>query len=240
MYDLEHLSLRQMTTCGSVLRTLHRDASSLTDACDRMVRHLYDELRTDDARACALVRAYLTQPFGRLDSEQQQFAQSASTAPLRPDTKCLTLVASAGVEPAWNDVRQSAGHRTIPLTSADAVERLPMVAQLVRQLGLDVNQLLAPDPAVIMDLQQRTFNVFHVPQAADSPYIPAQRGFVDQYGIRSVLGFGSLLPTGELFAIILFSHVPIPRQTAELFRPLALAAKLSIIPFAVGPQGIHV
>lgn len=239
MYDLEHLSLAQMTACGSVLRTLHRDAASLTDACERMVRHLYDELRAGDERACALVRAYLTQSFGRLDAEQQQFVRAASAAPVRPDTKCLTLVASAGVEPAWNDVRRSVGHRAIPLTSPDAVERLPMVAQLVRQLGLDVTQLLAPDPAVIMDLQQRTFNVFHVPQAEGSPHIPAQRGFVDEYRIRSVLGFGSLLPIGELFAIILFAHVPIPRQTAELFRPLALAAKLSIIPFATGPVGIH-
>jgi hypothetical protein len=236
VYELENLSLRQMTTCGTALRTLHQEATSLPDVCERMVRHLYENLRAGDERACVMVRAYRTVNAASLDREQLDFARAAGGASMAPDTKCLTLMASAGDEPAWNDVRQSAGHRAIPLLSPEAVDRLPMVAQLVRQLGLEVDQLLESDPAVIMDMQQQTFNVFHVQDAAGSPFIPAQAGFVDRYGIRSVLGFGSLLPTGDLFAIILFSRAPITRETAQLFRPLALAAKLSILPFESGPQ----
>jgi hypothetical protein len=110
-----------------------------------------------------------------------------------------------------------------------------MIAQLIRQLGLEVGSVLQPDPAVVADLQQRTFNVFHVPDATGSPYVPAQDDFVIRFGVRSVLGFGGVLPRGDLFAVILFARVPLPRETAELFKPLALSAKLAILPFANGP-----
>lgn len=65
--------------------------------------------------------------------------------------------------------------------------------------------------------------------------MPAQEGFVLPYGVRSVLGFGGLLPGGDLFVVILFSRVPISREVADLFRPLALSAKLAVLPFTAGP-----
>ena len=95
--------------------------------------------------------------------------------------------------------------------------------------------VLRPEPDLLVDLEQTTFNVFHVANAVGSPYVPAQDQFVLPYHIKSVLGFGGLLPSGELFAVILFSKVEIPRQTAEMFRTLALSIKVAILPFSGGP-----
>jgi hypothetical protein len=39
------------------------------------------------------------------------------------------------------------------------------------------------------------------------------------------------LPSGEMFALILFSRVSIPTSTANMFRPLAVSAKLAVMPF---------
>jgi hypothetical protein len=64
-----------------------------------------------------------------------------------------------------------------------------------------------------------------VEHALDSPYIPEQQEFVVRHGIQSVLGIGGLLPTGELFAVILFATVPVPASTAERFKALALDVK---------------
>jgi hypothetical protein len=90
-----------------------------------------------------------------------------------------------------------------------------------------------------MQLEQKNYNVFYVGEAVGSPYIPAQRDFVIPFGIKSVLGFGGLLPSScDLFAIILFSKHHIPRETANLFKPLALSAKLSLLPF-VGETIFH-
>ncbi|MFM8550852.1 MAG: ATP-binding protein, partial [Nitrospiraceae bacterium] len=69
------------------------------------------------------------------------------------------------------------------------------------------------------------------PEAVGSPYLPGQGQIVVPYGVCSVLGFGGLLPTGSLFTVILFSKVPIPRETAELFKTLALSVKIALLPF---------
>ena len=53
-------------------------------------------------------------------------------------------------------------------------------------------------------MEPKTYNVFHVPEAFDNPLIPAQEDFVLPYRIKSVLGFGGLLPSGDIFAVILF------------------------------------
>jgi signal transduction histidine kinase len=105
-----------------------------------------------------------------------------------------------------------------------------MVAQLIRQFGLETAAVLAPDPAIMLDLEQRTYNAFHVLRARGSPYIPAQDGFVIPFDIESVLGFGGVLPSGDLFAVILFSKVPLPAGTAEFFKTIALNIKVELLP----------
>jgi hypothetical protein len=41
-----------------------------------------------------------------------------------------------------------------------------------------------------------------------------------------------MLSEGDLFAVILFSRVGVPATTADLFKSLALSAKLALLPFA--------
>jgi hypothetical protein len=143
-------------------------------------------------------------------------------------------MATAGIESEWNSRHKSSGHIALPLPSADSVARSPMIAQLMKQLGVELGTLLASHGSVVVDSEQHSFNVFHVEQAKGSPHIPAQAEFVEPYGVRSVLGFGGLLPTGELYATILFSQTEIPREVASLFKTLALNVKVSLLPYARG------
>jgi hypothetical protein len=108
-----------------------------------------------------------------------------------------------------------------------------MISQLIRQFGLEVQAVLSPVSSVLLDAEERTFNVFHVPDAVGSPYIPVQQEFVVPFGIRSAVGFGGILPSANLFATILFSKLAITRETASLFRPLALSIKVALLPFAM-------
>jgi hypothetical protein len=238
MFDFAHFALSDMTRCGIELRKLGAEASSMEEVATRVVRLLYERLGTSPEggeRACALVRLFVTLPYETLDDGQRRFARSVlGGEPPAATMKCLTLLATAGDEESWNDRQRSAGHKALPLPSVESVARSPMIAQLVRQLGVEIGDLLAPDPSFVVDREQHSFNVFHVPEAEGSPFIPAQREFVVPYGVRSVLGFGGLLPPGELFATILFSKTPIARETAELFRTLALNVKVALLPFAGG------
>jgi len=77
-------------------------------------------------------------------------------------------------------------------------------------------------------MQQKPYNVFHVADAKGSPYIPAQEDFVVPYGIKSVVGFGGVLASGNLFAVIMFCKVSVPRAAADSFKALALDVKTAV------------
>ncbi len=233
MYDLTRFRLEDMVQCGSALRTLGVGASHMQPVAEAVVRTLYDDLRDgrDGTRACAMVRLYKTHTFADLEPDLRRIARAGmGDRPPSQAMKCLTLLATAGDEEGWNSRSSSVGHQAIPLYSREQVDGIPMVAQLIRQFGLAIASVLAPDPAIMLDLEQRTFNVFHVIEARGSPYIPAQDEFVIPFGIDSVLGFGGILPSGDLFAVILFSRVPIPEGTAEFFKTVALNVKVALLP----------
>ncbi len=204
----------------------------MEDAAQKATKCFYEYYRDkiSNERSCVLVRFFRTHPYGGVRKELRAFADSkAGGAALSADTKCLTLLGTTGDDPKWNSRRTSEGHQCIPLLSAAMVEQFPMIAQLIRQLGLTTTELLRPTAEIIKDLGQKQFGVFHIPVAANSPFIPAQKEFVAPYGVASVLGFGGMLPDGDLFVVIIFARVAIPSSTAEMFRTVALNLKLGLL-----------
>ncbi len=63
---------------------------------------------------------------------------------------------------------------------------------------------------LVGDRSGKTYNTFYVPKAVGSPYIPTPDDFVIPNGIKSVLGFGGVLSSGEPFVVIMFSKPSIP------------------------------
>ena len=234
MYNLTDFSLQDMTACSTRLRRLGTGATSMDDVANRLVRYLYDHLIDDKTRkpACALVRLFRTQAYGDLSIDSQVCVQKILKGePASPEMKCLTLAATAGERLEWNQTASSHRYKTIPLVSAEFLTQFPMFSQLFIQLGMNLDTTLQAGSNLLLDADEHTFNVFHVPHALGSPFVPVQQDFVIPFGIRSVLGFGGLLPTGNLFAVILFSKVFLSGQTADLFKTLALSAKLALLPF---------
>ncbi len=237
MHDLQHFSLRDMTDLGAALRSAAQDAGSMEEAAGRIVGHLRTSLvvAPTGSPACVLARLYKTHLYRDLDPELQAFARRAAAGALLPENlRCLTLLATAGDRPEWCSRAASKGHRAIPLLSEAMVRAVPMVSRLLHQFGLEVREMLAPDPAFLRQKGQATCNVFYVPEARGSEYIPAQEDFVVPAGVRSVLGFGGILPSGSLFAVILFCRVPVPEATADQFKTLALNVKLALLPHDAG------
>ena len=234
MYHFRSFHLRDMTACGAALRRLGADAKHLEEVADRLVRYFYTSFTTPRTGepACVLVRLFKTHSYGRLAPDLQMLADKRlGTTPANPFLPCLTLLASAGTVPGWNDPALSSRYRVTPLGSPDDLEQLPMFSLLIRQLGVSLPNLGEPALNLLLESQEHTFNVFHILHAEGSPYVPAQEEFVRKYGIRSVLGFGAPLPDGELFSVILFSKDVISVSTAQLFKPLALCAKIALAPY---------
>lgn len=232
MFDLVNFTLHDMSRLGRSLREQGLGARSMEEVADRVVRYLYENL--GDAagrRCCALVRFFKTHSYLALPSELRAFADGLLRDAPKPDLKCLTLLATAGDAPAWNSPEASVAHRAIPLVVPEFVNKAPMISSLLQQLGVELELLLCSGSGLFVDEEQTAFNVFYVPDARGSPHIPAQEDFVRPAGVQSVLGCGGTLPRGDIFAAILFSKAPIPRETAEMFRTLALNIKLSVLPF---------
>ena len=229
MRGIETFDVEDVRECGDVIRKLGDGVETMEAAAQRVVAYLYDELRDETgARACPLVRLYKTHPFGRLPSDLQAFATGVAREAPPPDVRCLTLLGTAGDVPAWNDRHQSTGHQAIPLPSEQVVEQLPMILQLITQLGLDVTTVVRPDPGDVRELAQKTYEVFHVPDAMSSPYVPA-KDFVEAHAIASALGFGGMLYTGDFYAVVMFARVPISADAAQMLKILALPVRVPLL-----------
>ena len=233
-FDLRTYSFTDMLRASQELRRITRSAASMEEAGQAVVRYLYDRAvdPSTGERQCVLVRCYKTHPLGALEPALREVARGLlGDEPADPALKCLTLLATAGTLPAWNSRHQSRNHRAIPLASAQMVERAPMIAQLIRQFGLEIRDVVRPSPEVVPELEGKTYNVFHVPEALGSPFIPAQTDFVVPHRVRSVLGFGGSLRRGDLYAVVLFATVAIPRTSADRFRNIALDVKAGFFNF---------
>jgi hypothetical protein len=230
MATISTLKVSDLTSVAEEFHRISGRSSTMEECARNLVQFLYQNLLDDAGQsACALVRCFKTHRLADLPFDVRASLPDAKTLPA--DTKCLTLLGTAGDEPAWNSRHQSASHKAIPLPSPKIVARSPMIAQLIVQLGLELSDVINPRPDVILNLHEKAYNVFYVENALGSSHIPAQQQFVVPYGIASVIGFGGILPTGDLFALIMFLKVAVPRETAELFQILAISAKTALIPF---------
>jgi hypothetical protein len=232
---LARFGFSDMMSLRTAMRSAFDGATPQTfeEAATRIVQLFRTELVDEEGNpACALVRVYKTHPFASLPEELKRFALDIDpSAEQVSDLRCLTLMATAGDEPAWNSRLHSRSHKAIPLSSEAAVNEAPMVSQLFQQLGVNIASVLHPDPRLLLDVNDKAQSVFYVRTAIGSPYIPAQEEFVRRYGIQSVIGFGGIIATGDLVAAILFSKVPITPEAADHFKVIGLNFKLAMLPF---------
>jgi hypothetical protein len=57
---------------------------------------------------------------------------------------------------------------------------------------------------------------------------------VQPHGIRTVMGFGGALPSGNLFVIVLFTKTRIEKERAEMLSVLAIGVKGAVLKFDYG------
>ena len=173
MWCLPSFGVDELESCSAALRGLGADAESMEAVAGRVVEVLHDGL-VDEAGepATALVRFYKTHRYGDLPAELRDVAGEVADR----QTPCLTLLGTTGTEAAWRDRRRSANHQAIPLASKEAVARLPMVSRLFADMGVDLAEVAHAVPAEAIRLHHRSYDVFYVPDAVGSPWVPTASG----------------------------------------------------------------
>ncbi|MBF0135221.1 MAG: PAS domain S-box protein [Magnetococcales bacterium] len=234
MHRITHFSSTDMVLLGEKLRCSGQNAGSMEQVARNITRLLYEgvgDMETRE-RSFVLVRLFKTHPLQQLPESLQRIAESTlpgERAIQQP--QCLTLLGTSGDKDAWNHRQDSRNHQAIPLFSEEFTRSLPMVANLLTGLGLEISSVIQPVESVRVTGNDPRFNVFFVEQAAGSPIIPAQDEFVVPCGIQSVIGFGGVLPSNSVFAVIGFSRHPISPATATMFQALARNVKVALLPF---------
>ncbi|GAA2005433.1 ATP-binding SpoIIE family protein phosphatase [Catenulispora subtropica] len=279
-FDLSGFSVTDMVVASGELRAATAGAATMEEGSAAIVDWLRRAF-TDPATgrpAFALARMFHTVTWDRLTPDLHTYIATRDPAAAANDDGLpyLTLLATSGDHPHWSDRRNSRDHQAIPLSASDVVRRAPLaLALLDRLLGLQP----PPDPpgppgprshgspgsngvsgagdqgsGLSARLRDR-FDVFHVPEALGSPYVPTPE-FVRDYQIRSAIALGAVLDSGgpehpdlpgvrntSLYTALLYSRVRIPAETAAHFRTLAAAIRLALTPllgaplFAATPPG---
>jgi two-component system NtrC family sensor kinase len=218
--DYEHLEdlWRRLEPAIVGLPSLEDVARLFTDA-------LYERF----ASSIVLARVFGTVELHQLPAEDRafvdRFAASMEAAGLSDVTPVLSLLASRGVETAWNDRRRSQGHLAIPLVSENFVGRIPMISRLLNEIGFTPSWR-GSDSGFVTKTLANVNGIFYVADARtavddlERPIIPAT-SFVEDYGVRTVFGFGgSYLGRHMFVSAILFCREEISRSQAMRFIPL--------------------
>ena len=231
MYDITLFTPQDMAKCSLVLRHLGRNTASMEASSQNIVNYIYRHFCDSQTgeNTCALVRLFKTHPYGELEDSLQQSARRLmkGNSPAA-DMKCWTLLAAAGTQPQWNSRHTAAENIAIPLVSTKLVAQMPAISEIIRQFGLDIPTFLGIERERFLQLEPAVLNIFHVSEAKGSPFIPEQNSLIIPYQVKSVLGFGGLLPSGSVFAVVMFLKVKIPQSRAEMFKDLALSVKTAL------------
>ena len=240
--DLGRFALGDLSRMASTLRNLGEGTGNLQAFADRVCRYLYDHL-LDEAgqRQTLLVRFYATLAYDELPVTDRDGAGPAPQPQPEPDATCITLLATVGDQPAWNDRLASRGAQTQLLTDAAQIHGLPTLNAIVEQLGIEASALLVRRNRLRNAKDDKHYGVFHVADRTEDAADPAH-GFYEHYGVRSQLGFGGMLPNGGVFGILVFSRVCLPEESAHKWETLAHSIALGAfarggVPvFAGGPR----
>src|SRR5262245_41987728 len=198
-------------------------ATSLEEAAQALAKALYVQF----AESAILTRVYVTVPFAVLPPPTRAHVQAlpGAAAALTGTTPVLSLIGTQGQKADWNDRRKSRQHGAIPLISAEFVDGIPMIARLLRELGVPLDWMDSHDARRLVSTIGSTAGLFYVEYAVRSSddrgrkVIPAV-DFVFAYHVKSVFGTGGVYSSGQMLVVVVFCRDPVARVTAQMFLPL--------------------
>ncbi|MBI2957107.1 MAG: hypothetical protein HYY26_07340 [Acidobacteria bacterium] len=200
-------------------------------AMEEAAQALAAAVHTEFAESVVLARVFLTVPYLALLGTVEQFvrrlAESAGVAgELKATTPVLSLLGTHGEEAEWNDRRRSKEHMGIPLVSSAFVDTIPMIARLLKELGVPLGWVDSQDSDIIERTMGRAAGLFFVEDAAEATdhqgrKIIAAQDFVSAYKVKSVFGTGGAYTGGQIVVLVVFCRERLERRLAERFLGLA-------------------
>jgi histone H3/H4 len=212
-----------------------KGCKTLEQAAVKAVDLLYETF----SDSIVLARLFVVVPYGELPAANRSFVSELAhshgiTDLINDETSVISLLGTRGVKPAWNDRHNSNGHVSIPLASADFIDRIPMVSRMLKEVGLDLSWVDRQKSVVTKTLAGLS-GVFYVSDAETAVddkgrKIISAQDFVQAYKIKSVFGCAGGYPIGGTFiTMIIFCREAVKQSTAEQFLPFISAFKAGTV-----------
>jgi nitrogen-specific signal transduction histidine kinase len=219
--------------------TVESDIGTAT-SLEQAAQSLASALHTYLSESTVLTRVFVTASLASLPDDTRTFvkelaSRSGAANELQDSTPVLSLIGTSGIDPDWNDRHRSVGHAGIPLISADFVDDIPMISNLLKDLGLPLDWMERESSNVIQRSIGRSAGLFFVGNAAlatddqGRKIIPAQ-DFVNDHGVGSVFGISGAYSGDEILVVIAFCTEEFPKGVAERFLPLVSLFKNGTAP----------
>jgi hypothetical protein len=208
---------------------------SLEGAARVLVSCVYDAF----SDAIVLARLFAILPRSVLPHEEgehaDRFARAAGQV-FDARSPVLTLLATRGARPEWNDRRRSRGHLAVPLAPSARAPSSSMVTSLLDELGVRLTSVSWGPRLVSAAREVPEHPTYYVPDAVTTTdargrfKIPA-RAFVVEHEVKTVFGVGGSL-SGTLFVMVLFARQHVTRAVPEQLVPLAAEFRRAALPLA--------
>jgi hypothetical protein len=180
---------------------------SFESAAQATVERIFDEFRREDGSPLfVLVRVFRLGLYQDIPPDLQDRADPHIS-------RWITLMGTRGIKADWCNRHLSNDHQLIPADSPAT----PMLEAAFAQIGLQFGGLNTKELSLKDDPRQPTSRYFYVSPARGSALIPAQKDFVESYGIGSVIAFGSPFVDGSAYFCVGFTQEPVDAAAADLF-----------------------
>ena len=242
MTTLGSYTLSALGTLREELKTLASDNNTLREAGQRCVRRLHEEFE----ESLVLTRFFATAPFAFLPEREKTFARRLAAGrnmldALTEDTTVVTLLATRGLKPEWNDPVHSRHHLAIPLLDARFVETIPLIARLLADTttGAGAPWLEKQSTLALKETVGKMSLLLYVDDARTAlssdgnRIVPAQE-FVESNGIRTVLALGGSYLNGTTIALLLFTRERLSKEQSAKFTPLINSIKSATMRVVMG------
>lgn len=238
---LRDTTVETIRTLKQSIETSVKACVSLEEAAQTFTNLLWEEF----GESIILVRFFVTLPFSTLPDRYQrsvaQLAEGEGITPLLGDhTPVLTLLGSFGGEEIRN-VKQYFG---LPLVSYGFIESIPMISDLLRELGFSLNGKKEPGDNTqdAGDVETKSVSllsgVFYVPHTQHAVNGKDERMLlafdrIAAYNskslseIQTIFGIGGAYISGPFIAILICTKEALERKMVEQFIPVANYVKTS-------------
>ncbi len=235
-------NVETIKTLKEKIEKVLRACSSLEEAAQTFTNLLFEEFE----EAIVLIRFFATIPFKKLPISLQFAVNKLAdvegmTTLINDDTPVLTLLGSRGGE----EIRNFRQYFGIPLASTDFIDSIPMVSQLLKELGFDLNWEKDRGKTIQeRDIETNSTGflsgVFYIPDAQHAVNTKGEKilSVLDRVAtynletiseVETIFGVGGAYISGPFIAIILFSQESLEKEVVERFMPLANYFKTSTL-----------